>query len=88
MPKSDIFPKIKPQVGSFNLKGLTLYELYARQERNDRVMDLLYAWWEDSRCSDSYELWIQCSHYKKKLIWAIRLKRLKIYLFSLVSRNQ
>ena len=88
MPKSDRFPQLMPDIGRTNIRGLTLHELYTRQERNDRVMDLLYSWWEDSSCPDAYELWVQCSHLRKRLIWAIRLKRLKIYFFSLVSRNQ
>ena len=88
MPKSDRFPQLYPDIGRTNIRGLTLHELYTRQERNDRVMDLLSTWWEESYCPDAYELWVQCCRYKRRLIWAIRLKRLKNYFFSLVSRNQ
>ncbi len=88
MPKSDRFPELMPDIGRTNLRGLTLYELYVRQERNDRNMKLLASWLEEIDCPVTYDSWVQFDKLRKKLIWAIRLKRLKLYFFSLVSRNQ
>ena len=86
MPKSDIFPKLKPQVGSFNLKGLTLYELYHRQEMNDRNMKLLQAWLDDIQDPVTYDCWVEFDQLRKWLNRAIYLKRLKLWLLSLVGR--
>ena len=88
MPKSDRFSQLYPDLGRTNLRGLTLYELYRRQEMNDRNMKLLSTWLEELDCPMTYDYWVQFDQLRKKLIWAIRLKRLKNYLFSLVSRNQ
>ena len=87
MPKSDRLPELRPQIPSLNLRGLTLYELYARQERNDKNIKLLSGWLDEFWDINTYESLIECTKLKKKLIWAIRLKRLKIYLLSLVGRN-
>ena len=86
MPKSDLFPKLKPQVGSFNLKGLTLCELYARQERNDRNMELLEHWLDEVQDPVTYNYWVEFDQLRKRLNRAIYLKRLKLRLFSLVGR--
>lgn len=86
MPKSDIFPKVKPQVGSFNLRGLTLYELYHRQEVNNRNMDLLRLWLDDIQDPLTFEYWVEFHHLGVKLKRAIRMKRLKLWLLSLVGR--
>lgn len=88
MSKADRFPQIYPDLGRTNLRGLTLYELYRRQEMNDRNMKLLAAWLEELDCPVTYNYWVKFDKLRKNLIWAIRLKRLKNYLFSLVSRNQ
>ena len=86
MPKSDAFPTLIPQVGSFNLKGLTLYELYHRQEMNNASMDLLAHWSAQLNCPVSYKYWIKFDKLRKKLNRAIYLKRLKLWLLSLVGR--
>ena len=84
--KSDRFPELRPQIPSLNLRGLTLYQLYHRQELNDRNMELLKRWLDDVQDPVTYDCWVEFDKLKKKLIWAIRLKRLKIYLLSLVGR--
>lgn len=85
MPKSDIFPKLKPQVGSFNLKGLTLHELYHRQEMNQRNMMLLKLWLDDIQDPVTYDYWVEFDQLRKRLNRAIYLKRLKLWLLSLVG---
>lgn len=87
MPKSDDFSIILPQVGSFNLKGLTLYELYRRQEMNDRNMELLKRWLDDIQDPVTYDYWVEFDQLRKRLNRAIYLKRLKLWLLSLVGRN-
>lgn len=87
MPKSDAFSIILPQVGSFNLKGLTLYELYRRQEMNDRNMELLKRWLDDIQDPVTYDYWVEFDQLRKRLNRAIYLKRLKLWLLSLVGRN-
>ena len=86
MPKSDVFPKLKPQVGSSNLQGLTLYQLYHRQEMNDRNMQLLRAWLDDIQDPLTFDYWVKFDQLRKKLKRAIYLKRLKLWLLSLVGR--
>lgn len=86
MPKSDALPTILPQVGSSNFRGLTLYELYARQERNDRNIVMLENWLNEYWAISTYYVWIDCNELRKKLKQAIRLKRLKLWLLSLVGR--
>ena len=86
MPKSDIFPKSKPQVGSFNLKGLTLWELYHRQEMNNASMELLERWLDEYWDIDTFSTWMDFDQFRKKLNRAIYLKRLKLWLLSLVGR--
>lgn len=88
MPKSDRFSQLYPDLGVTNLRGMSLHELYARQELNDRNMKLLASWLNEIDCPVTYNSWVQFDQLRKKLIWAIRLKKLKNYLFSLVSRNQ
>lgn len=85
MPKSDVFPKILPQVGSFNLKGLTLYELYRREEINTHNMKLLELWLDEYWNFETYGYWIQFHRLDKKLKRTIRLKRLKLWLLSLIG---
>ena len=87
MPKSDLFPKLKPQVGSDNLQGLTLHQLYHRQEMNERNMVLLAHWLDDLQDPLTYDYWVEFHRLDKKLKRAIRLKRLKLWLLSLVGRN-
>lgn len=86
MPKSDIFPKIKPQVGSDNLRGLTLHQLFHRLEMNQRNMDLLRLWLDDLQDPLTFDYWVEFHRLDKKLKRAIRLKRLKLWLLSLVGR--
>ena len=87
MIKSDISSKIKPQVGSFNLKGLTLYELYRRQEMNQQNLKLLDYWLDNIDHPVTYEYWLQFDQLRRKINRAIYLKRLKLWLLSLVGRN-
>ena len=86
MPKSDISPKLKPQVGSSNLRGLTLHQLYHRQEMNDRNMELLKRWLDDIQDPVTYDYWVKLDQLRKRLNRAIYLKRLKLWLLSLVGR--
>ena len=86
MSKSDDFPTILPQVGSSNLKGLTLYELYHRQEMNTASMKLIAAWVNKLDCPVSYDYWLQFDQLRKRLNRAIYLKGLKLWLLSLVGR--
>ena len=86
MPKSNIFPKIKPQVGSFNLKGLTLYELYHRQEMNNASMELLERWLDEYWDICTFSTWMEFDQLRKKLNRAIYLKELKIWFLSLIGR--
>lgn len=86
MPKSDVFPTLKPQVGSYNLKGLTLHQLYHRQEMNERNIYLLKLWLNDLQDPLTFEYWVEFHRLSKKLNRAIRLKRLKLWLLSLVGR--
>ena len=87
MPKSDISPKIKPQVGSDNFRGLTLHQLFHRLEMNQRNMDLLRLWLDDLDDPLTFDYWVEFHRLDKKLKRAIRLKRLKLWLLSLVGRN-
>lgn len=87
MIKSDTSSKIKPQVGSFNLKGLTLYELYRRQEMNQQNLKLLDYWLDNIDHPVTYEYWLQFDQLRRKINRAIYLKRLKLWLLSLVGRN-
>ena len=87
MLKSDIFPKSKPQVGSFNLRGLTLWELYHRQEMNNASMELLEHWLDEYWDIYTFSTWMDFDQFRKKLNRAIYLKELKIWLLSLVGRN-
>lgn len=86
MPKSDALPTILPQVGSSNLKGLTLYELYRRQELNNRNMALLQCWLDELDNPVTYGVWKDFDQLRKRLNRAIYLKRLKLWLLSLVGR--
>lgn len=87
MPKSDALPTILPQVGSSNLRGLTLHQLYHRQEMNDRNMELLKCWLDDIQDPVTYDYWVEFDQLRKRLNRAIYLKRLKLWLLSLVGRN-
>lgn len=87
MLKSDIFPKSKPQVGSFNLRGLTLWELYHRQEMNNASMELLEHWLDEYWDIYTFSTWMDFDQFRKKLNRAIYLKELKLWLLSLVGRN-
>lgn len=86
MPKSDAFPTILPQVGSSNLRGLTLHQLYHRQEMNTRNMELLQRWLDELDCPVTYNYWVEFDQLRKRLNRAIYLKRLKLWLLSLVGR--
>ena len=87
MPKSDALPNIMPQVRSSNLKGLTLYELYRRQEMNQQDMDLLAALSAKLDCPVAYSYWVEFDQLRKRLNRAIYLKRLKLWLQSLINRK-
>mgnify|MGYP000275894693 CR=1 FL=1 len=87
MPKSDALPTILPQVGSSNLRGLTLHQLFHRQEMNDRNMELLKRWLDDIQDPVTYDYWVEFDQLRKRLNRAIYLKRLKLWLLSLVGRN-
>jgi hypothetical protein len=87
MPKSDAFPQILPQVGFSNLRGLTLYELYRRQEMNTAAMELLKQWLDDIQEPVIYNYWVESDQLRKRLNRAIYLKRLKLWLLSLVGPN-
>lgn len=82
----DRFPQLKPQIPYDNLRGLTLFQLYHRQELNDRNMELLKHWLNDLQDPLTYDYWVEFYRFSKKLKRAILLKRLKNYLFSLVGR--
>lgn len=86
MPKSDIFPKLKPQVGSSNLRGLTLHQLYHRQEVNNESLVLLKCWLDVIQDPVTYDCWVEFDQLRKRLNRAIYLKRLKLRLLSLVGR--
>lgn len=85
MPKSDALPNIMPQVGSSNLKGLTLYELYHRQEVNQQDMDLLAALSAKLDCPVTYSYWVEFDQLRKRLNRAIYLKRLKLWFVDLFN---
>ena len=86
MPKSDAYPDLLPTVEFPNLRGLTLYELYRRQEINTRNMKLLGTWLNDIQDPITYDYWVQFEMFRKRLNRAIYLKRLKLWLLSLVGR--
>lgn len=86
MPKSDIFPELIPQFVFANLRGLTLFELYSRHERNEAAIKMVADWaieLEDPKMTIHLQDFIR---YRHRLNRAIYLKRLKNYLFSLVGR--
>lgn len=87
MPKSDRFPELRPQLGPTNLRGLTLYQLYKRQEINDHNMDLLKRWLDDIHDPVTYDTWKEFDDLRKRLNRAIFIKRLKLRLLSLVGLN-
>lgn len=85
MPKSNIFPETKPQAESSNLRGLTLHQLYRRQETNNRNMELLKCWLDDIQDPLTYDYWVKFHRQDKKLKRAIRLKRLKLWFVDLFN---
>lgn len=87
MPKSDRFPELVPDLGRTNLKGLTLWELERRQELNTRNMALLQRWLNELDNPVTYGVWKDFDQLRKRLNRAIYLKRLKLWLLSLVGRN-
>lgn len=86
MPKSDLLPELVPDLGRTNLKGLTLWELERRQELNDRNMALLQRWLNELDNPVTYGVWKDFDQLRKRLNRAIYLKRLKLWLLSLVGR--
>lgn len=86
MLKSDVFPRVKPKVGSSNIQGLTLYQLLYRLEVNERKMELLKLWLDDLDDPLTFEYWREFDRLNCRLKRAIRLKRLKLWLLSLVGR--
>lgn len=86
MTKSNIFPALKPQARSYDLRGLTLWELYHHQEMNNASMKLLQAWLDDIQDPVTYDYWVEFDRLRKRLNRAIYLKRLKLWLLSLVGR--
>lgn len=87
MSKSDRFPELIPDLGRTNLKGLTLWELERRQELNTRNMALLQRWLNELDNPVTYGVWKDFDQLRKRLNRAIYLKRLKLWLLSLVGRN-
>jgi hypothetical protein len=87
MPKSDLLPELVPDLGRTNLKGLTLWELERRQELNTRNMALLQRWLNELENPVTYGVWKDFDQLRKRLNRAIYLKRLKLWLLSLVGRN-
>ena len=87
MPKSDALPELVPDLGRTNLKGLTLWELERRQELNTRNMALLQRWMNELDNPVTYGVWKDFDQLRKRLNRAIYLKRLKLWLLSLVGRN-
>lgn len=87
MTKAHLFPRLNPQSPEQSLRGLTLYELFHRQERNDNNIKLLSGWLDEIWDINTYNTLIELQQFRQKLVWAIRLKRLKMWLFSLVGRN-
>lgn len=87
MSKSDLLPELIPELGRTNLKGLTLWELERRQELNDRNMALLKLWLNELDNPVTYDCWVKFDQLRKRLNRAIYLKRLKLWLLSLVGRN-
>ena len=86
MPKSDLLPELVPELGRTNLRGLTLWELERRQELNDRNMALLKLWLNELDNLVTYDYWVKFDQLRKRLNRAIYLKRLKLWLLSLVGR--
>jgi hypothetical protein len=88
MSKSDNFPPVLPVVGGSNLRGLTLYELEVRYWKNNRNLNLLKIYLDENVPHDTftYEYWKQFDDLRKRLKRAILLKRLKLWLLSLVGR--
>lgn len=86
MPKSDLLPELVPELGRTNLRGLTLWELERRQELNDRNMALLKLWLNELDNPVTYDYWVKFDQLRKRLNRAIYLKRLKLWLLSLVGR--
>lgn len=86
MLKPNELPLTIPKVGSSNFRGLTIYELYYRQETNDQAMRLMGLWLDEYDCTVTYDYWVQFEKLRKKLNRAIYLKRLKLWLLSLVGR--
>ena len=82
MPKSDRFPELIPDLERTNLKGFTLYELYSLQELNTRNMAMLQRWLDNPA---TYNVWKDFDQFRKRLNRAIYLKRLKLWLLSLVG---
>lgn len=87
MPKSDLLPELLPELGRTNLRGLTLWQLERRQELNDRNMALLKRWLNELDNPVTYDYWVKFDQLRKRLNRAIYLKRLKLWLLSLVGRN-
>lgn len=87
MSKSDLLPKLVPELGRTNLRGFTLWELERRQELNDRNMALLKLWLNELDNLVTYDYWVKFDQLRKRLNRAIYLKRLKLWLLSLVGRN-
>lgn len=87
MSKLSSFPDLYPGYDTRSLKGLTLWELYARKERNDRNIKLLKCWLDDIQDPLTYEVWKEFDVLRRRINRAIYLKRLKNYLSSLVFRN-
>ena len=86
MSKSDLLPKLVTELGRTNLRGLTLWELERRQELNDRNMALLKRWLNELDNPVTYDYWVKLDQLRKRLNRAIYLKRLKLWLLSLVGR--
>jgi hypothetical protein len=84
--KADQLPKLILAFDKLSLRGLTLDELYTRQRCNDHNIEVLKTWldWLDSPVT--YEIWKDFDGLRKRINRAIYLKRLKLWLLSLVGR--
>jgi hypothetical protein len=85
MSKADQLPKLMPAFNKLNLRGLTLDELYTRQRRNDYNMEILKTWLNEFDSPATYEIWKDFDGLRKRINRTIYLKRLKLWLLSLVG---
>jgi len=80
------FADLIPQIGPTSLRGKTLCELYKLQEHNQRNIELLKMWLDELDNPITYSVFLDFQIYGKKVGRAIYLKRLKLWLLSLVPK--